>query len=124
MFAFAPYATFFARVWLFLPFFSLFNNTLGCTYYQYAFDSTATTRTVADAVPKSTYEDCCCCTYDLQHSPSWLLLLLLIVDQFVYHAVLLLCHIYHPAHVMRLYDEHMLEVFRFFFSAQTCTNNV
>ena len=70
----------------------------------------------------STYEGCCCCTYDLQHSPSWLLLLLLIVDQSVYHAVLLLCHIYHPAHVMRLYDEHVLEVFRFFFSAQTCTN--
>ena len=45
----------------------------------------------------STYEGCCCCAYDLQHSPSWLLLLLLIVDQLVYHAVLLLCHIYHPA---------------------------
>ena len=74
-------------------------------------------------VPMSTYEGCGCCTYDLPHSP-WLLLLLLIVDQLVYHAVLLLCHIYHPAHVMRLYDEHMLEVFRFFFSAQTCTNNV
>ena len=46
------------------------------------------------------YEGCCCCTYDLQHSPSWLLLLLLIVDQLVYRAVLLLCHtsIYHPAH--------------------------
>ena len=46
---------------------------------------------------KSIYEGCCCCIYDLQHSPSWLLLLLLIVDQLVYHAVLLLCHIYHPA---------------------------
>ena len=54
-------------------------------------------RTVA-AVPMSTREGCCCCTYDLHHSPSWLLLLLFIVDQLVYHAVLLLCHIYHPAH--------------------------
>ena len=53
---------------------------------------------VAVAVPMSTYEAYCCCTYDLQHSASWLLLLLLIVDQFVYHAGLLLCHIYHPAH--------------------------
>ena len=54
---------------------------------------------VAVAVPMSTYEGCCCCTYDLQHSPSWLLLLLLlIVDQLVYHAVLLFCYIYHPAH--------------------------
>ena len=44
------------------------------------------------------YEGCCCFTYDLQHSPSWLLLLWLIVDQLVYCAVLLLCHIYHPAH--------------------------
>ena len=54
----------------------------------------------AVAVPLSTYERCCCCTYDLQHSPSWLLLLLLllIVDLLAYHAVLLLCHIYHPAH--------------------------
>ena len=51
---------------------------------------------VAVAVPMSTYEGCCC-TYDLQDSPSWLLLLL-IVDQLVYRAVLLLCHIYHPAH--------------------------
>ena len=45
----------------------------------------------------STYEGCCC-TYDLQDSPSWLMLLLLIVDQLVYRAVLLLRHIYHPAH--------------------------
>ena len=52
---------------------------------------------VAVAVPMSTYEGCCC-TYDLQHSPSWLLLLLLIVDQLAYRAVLLLCHIDHPAH--------------------------
>ena len=48
-------------------------------------------------VPMSTYEGCWCCTYDLPHSP-WLLLLLLIVDQLVYHAELLLYHIYHPAH--------------------------
>ena len=59
----------------------------------------------------STYEDCCCCctfdhlaaavsTYDLQHSPPWLWLLLFIVNRLliVYHAVLLLCHSYHPAH--------------------------
>ena len=51
---------------------------------------------VAVAVPMNTYEGCCC-TYDLQDSPSWLLLLL-IVDQLVYRAVSLLCHIYHPAH--------------------------
>ena len=51
---------------------------------------------VAVAVSMSTYEGCCC-TYDLQDSPSWLLLLL-IVDQLVYRAVLLLCYIYHPAH--------------------------
>ena len=40
------------------------------------------------------------CTYDLQHSPPWLLLLSFIVNRLliVYHAVLLLCHSYHPAH--------------------------
>ena len=52
---------------------------------------------VAVTVSMSTYEGCCC-TYDLKHSPSRLLLLLLIVDQLVYRAVLLLCHIDHPAH--------------------------
>ena len=57
---------------------------------------------VAVTVPMSTYEGCCC-TYDLQHSPSRLLLLLLIVDQLVYRAVLLLRHIYHPAHAF--YEE-------------------
>ena len=51
---------------------------------------------VAVAVPMSTFEGCCC-THDLQDSPSWLLLLL-IVDQLVYRVVLLLRHIYHPAH--------------------------
>ena len=54
---------------------------------------------VAVAVPINTYyEGCCCCTYVVQHSPSWLLLLLLTVDQLVYHAILLLCRTYHPAH--------------------------
>ena len=55
---------------------------------------------VAVAVPMSTYyEGCCCCTYDLQHSP-WLLLLLVIVDQLVYQAVdYCSCHIYHPVYV-------------------------
>ena len=56
---------------------------------------------VAVAVHMSTYEGSRCRTYDLQHSPS-LLLLLLMVDQLVYHAVLLLYYIlrsiYHPAH--------------------------
>ena len=53
---------------------------------------------VAVAVPMNTYEGCCC-TQDLQDSPSWLPLLL-IVDQLVYRAVLLLRHIYHPAHAV------------------------
>ena len=44
---------------------------------------------VAVAVPMNTYEGCCC-TQDLQDSPSWLPLLL-IVDQLVYRAVSLLC---------------------------------
>ena len=40
------------------------------------------------------------CTYDLQHSLLWLLLLLFIVNRLliVCHAVLLLCHSYHPVH--------------------------
>ena len=56
----------------------------------------------------STYEYWCCwccCTYRVVHTtlrPSWLLLLLLIVDQLVYRAVLLLRHIYHPAHAYNL----------------------
>ena len=107
MFALAPFVTFFARVSLSLPFHS-FCSTLGCTYYQYAFNTTAPTRTVAVAVAMSTYEGCCCCTYDLQHSPPWLLLLLLIVDQLVYRAVLLFRHIYHPAHAF--YFEKMKNV--------------
>jgi len=37
-------------------------------------------------------------SYHTTLRPSWLLLLLLIVDQLVYRAVLLLRHIYHPAH--------------------------
>ena len=96
MFAFAPFVTFVARVSLFSHFHS-FAVPSDVPTTKYAFNSTAPTRTVAVAVPMSTYEGCCCCAYDLQHSPSWLLLLLLIVDQLVYHAVLLLCHIYHPA---------------------------
>ena len=96
MSAFAPFVNFFARV---SPFSHLHSFAVPSDVpaTKYAFNSTAPTRTVAVAVPMSTYEGCCCCTYDLQHSPSWLLLLL-IVDQLVYHAVLLLCHIYHPAH--------------------------
>ena len=49
----------------FLPFHSFF-CTLGCTYYQYAFNSTAPTTyedCVAVTVPMSTYEGCCCCLY-------------------------------------------------------------
>ena len=90
--------TFFSRVSLFLPFhfFSVPSDVpttskciqLNSTYYE---------ECVAVAVPMSTYEGCFC-TYDLHYSPPWLLLLLLIVDQLVYRAVLLLCHIYHPAH--------------------------
>ena len=40
------------------------------------------------------------CTYNLQHSPPWMLLLLFIVNRLwiIYHAVLLLRHSYHPAH--------------------------
>ena len=39
------------------------------------------------------------CTCDLQHSPPWLLLLFIANRLLVvYHAVLLLCHSYHPAH--------------------------
>ena len=99
--------------------FSALRCTLGCTYYQYACSTTAPTSTVAVAVPMSTYEGCCRSTYDLKHSPPWLLLLL-IVDQLVYHAVLPL-FVIAITQLMRLYDEHMLEVFRFFFflSAQT-----
>ena len=83
--------------------FTLFCCTLGCTYYQYTFNSTAPTRTawLLLYLWAPTYERCCCRTsYDLQHSPSWLLLLLLIVDELVYHALLLLCHIY-PTQPMR-----------------------
>ena len=96
----APSLPLWSPFFLVCRFFCLFTPfccPLGCTYYQYTFNSTAPTRTVAVAVPMSTYEGCCYCTYDLQHSP-WLLLLLLIVDQLVYHAELLLYHIYHPAH--------------------------
>ena len=38
-------------------------------------------------------------SYHTTLRPSWLQLLLLIVDQLVYRAVFLLRHIYHPAHV-------------------------
>ena len=86
----------FSRVSLFLPF----------TFFAVPLDVPTTSKCiqlnstyedgVAVALPMSTYEGCCC-TYDLQDSPSWLLLLL-IVDQLVYRAVLLLCYIYHPAH--------------------------
>jgi len=41
-------------------------------------------------------------SYHTTLRPSWLLLLLLIVDQLVYRAVLLLRHIYHPAHAFYL----------------------
>ena len=90
-----PLVTFFSRVSLFLPF----------HFFAVPLDVPATSKCiqlnstyedgVAFAVPMSTYEGCCC-TYDLQDSPSWLLLLL-IVDQLVYRAVSLLCRIYHPA---------------------------
>ena len=44
------------------------------------------------------------CNYDLQHGPPWLLLLSFIVNRvlLVYHAVLLLCHSYHPAHAIQI----------------------
>ena len=63
---------------------------------------------VAVAVPMSTYEGCSCRAYDLQHSPSWILLLLLIVDQLVYHAALLSSHIYHPAHAFNKIEKRQL----------------
>ena len=50
------------------------------------------------AVPMSTYEGCCRCTYDLRHSAPWLLLSFFIVELIVYHAVRVLCHSHHPAH--------------------------
>ena len=60
----------------------------------------------------STYEDCCCCCiYEHLRGP---LLLLVLVHQLVYHAVLLLCLIYHTQ-LISLYDHNMLEAFRFFF---------
>ena len=56
------------------------------------------------------------CNYDLQHGPPWLLLLSFIVNRLliVYHAVLLLCHSYHPAHAFVWIDEHNIvhEVFQ------------
>ena len=72
----------------------------------------------------STYEGCCRSTYDLKHSPPWLLLLL-IVDQLVYHAVLPL-FVIAITQLMRLYDEHMLEAFRFFYTSDLAqsTNNM
>ena len=94
---FCSFGHLFSRVSLFLPvhFFSCtldVPTTSKCIQLNSTYEDC-----VAVAVPMSTYEGCCC-TYDMQHSPSWLLLLLLIVDQLVYRAVLLLCHIYHPAH--------------------------
>ena len=100
----------------------------------------------------SACEDCCCCcTCDhlpgllllsvpmTCSSPSWLLLLLFIVNRLliVYHAVLLIRHSYHPAHAFVWWAQctclkyssctcedqfHFYFVFRFFFlfSAQTC----
>ena len=75
----------FSRVSLFLPF----------TFFAVPLDVPTTSKCiqlnstyedgVAVALPMSTYEGCCC-TYDMQHSLSWLLLLLLIVDQLVYRA--------------------------------------
>ena len=114
MFACAPsFVIFFARASLFvLVFRSLRCCNLGCTY-QYAFNSTAPTRTAAAlAVPVTTYA-AAVCTYDLQHSP-WLLLLLFIVNRLliVYHAVLLLCHSYHPAHAFVKSTMYMLEVYQ------------
>ena len=73
----------------------------------------------------STYEGCCCCTYDLQHSPPWLLLLLLFVDQLVY--ITLYCSfVIAITQLRRLYDEHMLEAFRFFYTSDLAqsTNNM
>ena len=51
-------------------------------------------------LPPTTKAAAVVCNYDLQHGPPWLLLLSFIVNQLliVYHAVLLLCHSYHPAH--------------------------
>ena len=47
--------------------------------YQYAFNSTAPVRTAAVAVPLNTHVCCCGCTYRLQYSPPWVLLLLLFI---------------------------------------------
>ena len=85
VFAFAPFVICFARVAFFS--FSLWCHTLaGVPTYRYAFNSKTPTMTAAVAVPMSTYECCCCscyCTYDLHHSPPWLLLLLFVVDRLV-----------------------------------------
>lgn len=87
--------------------FSLCSCTLRCTY-QYAFSSTAPTRTAAVALPMRTHEGCCCrWTNDLQHAP-WLLLLLFVVD-----LLIVLCCSFAIAitHLMRWY-EHMRDFFQ------------
>ena len=116
MFAFFARLSFFLLVCRFFCFFarsvavpSVVPNS------QYAFNSAAPTRTAAVAVPVTTYAAAAVCTCDLQHSPPWLLLLSFIVNRLliVYHAVLLLCHSYHPAHAFVWIDEHNIvhEVF-------------
>ena len=62
-------------------------------------------------MPMSTYEYRCCCTYDLHHSPPWLLLLSFIFDRLIYHAVLLLCPTVAITQLMFSY-EHVLEFFQ------------
>lgn len=66
---FCPFVVFVFSCFVFFVF-SLCYWTVGCTF-QCAFNISESTRTAYVAIPMSTHESCCCCTYDLWHSRPW-----------------------------------------------------